>query len=289
MATWLERSTVYISAAVPSSTRCARASFKCVCVPGLEEKKRCSKEITDQRNIFKRLLWHFIFVLIQVWAQCKRSCACYARFENLVNLRHLRKWQWLNLLLLGRWMADITVLSLCDISDNLSMFSCKDKRCTRFCRSVRSCWNCAKRSDNFNGAEEVCSTQPADLHNLPSCTACRSPVCAASLRNLAILVWSTPKKNWLPMFFLFKITVDFEENGRFWHKSLWNELRNILINFICKLSLEFQCFWKGLIYRKHLLTRKAPSAGTERIDHIEKCHSGLYSSIVFKSKTTYFL
>ena len=33
-------------------------------------------------------------------------------------------------------------------------------------------------------------------------------------------------------------------------------------------------------------TRNAPSAGTERIDRIEKCHSGLCNSIVFSSKTT---
>ena len=35
---------------------------------------------------------------------------------------NLRKWQWLNLLLLGRSMADITVWSLWDISDNNYMF-----------------------------------------------------------------------------------------------------------------------------------------------------------------------
>ena len=33
------------------------------------------------------------------------------------------------------------------------------------------------------------------------------------------------------------------------------------------------------------MTRKAPSAGTERIDRIEKCHSGLCNSIVSSSKT----
>ena len=69
---------------------------------------------------------------------------------------NLQKWQWLNLLLLGRWMADITVLSLWDISGNyLSLFSCKDKRCTQFYMPVRSCWKGAKRSDNFNGTVEV--------------------------------------------------------------------------------------------------------------------------------------
>ena len=36
-------------------------------------------------------------------------------------------------------------------------------------------------------------------------------------------------------------------------------------------------------------TTNVPSAGTERIDRIEKCHSGLCNSIVFSSKTTYFL
>ena len=34
------------------------------------------------------------------------------------------------------------------------------------------------------------------------------------------------------------------------------------------------------------VARNAPSAGTERIDRIEKCHSGLWNSIVFSNKTT---
>ena len=38
-----------------------------------------------------------------------------------------------------------------------------------------------------------------------------------------------------------------------------------------------------------LTTRNAPSAGTERIDRIEKCHSGLCNSIVFSSKTVLLL
>ena len=35
-----------------------------------------------------------------------------------------------------------------------------------------------------------------------------------------------------------------------------------------------------------LSTRDVPSAGTERIDRIEKCHSGLCNSIVFSNKST---
>ena len=70
-------------------------------------------------------------------------------------LANMRKWQWLNLLLLGRWMPDITILSFWDLSDNVSLFSCEDKCCTQFYTSVRSYRKCAKRSDNVNGAEEV--------------------------------------------------------------------------------------------------------------------------------------
>ena len=44
-------------------------------VPGLEWKKQCSEQITQGRNNFMWLSWHFIFLLMQVWAQCKRSCA----------------------------------------------------------------------------------------------------------------------------------------------------------------------------------------------------------------------
>ena len=36
-------------------------------------------------------------------------------------------------------------------------------------------------------------------------------------------------------------------------------------------------------------TRNAPSAGTKRIDRIEKCHSGLRNSVVFSSKTVLLL
>ena len=68
---------------------------------------------------------------------------------------NLRKRYWLNFLLLGRWMADITVLSFCDISDNLSLLSCKDKRSTQFYKSVWPYWKCAKRSDNSNGTKVV--------------------------------------------------------------------------------------------------------------------------------------
>ena len=35
-----------------------------------------------------------------------------------------------------------------------------------------------------------------------------------------------------------------------------------------------------------VITRNSPSAGTERIDRIEKCHSRLWNSVVFSSKTT---
>ena len=35
-----------------------------------------------------------------------------------------------------------------------------------------------------------------------------------------------------------------------------------------------------------VITRNSPSAGTERIDRIEECHSRLWNSIVFSSKTT---
>ena len=44
-------------------------------------------------------------------------------------------------------------------------------------------------------------------------------------------------------------------------------------------------FFKVLYSHEMYLNENAPSAGTETIDHISKCHSGLWEAVTSSSKT----
>ena len=132
----LERSAVYISAAVLSAPLCTLASLKCVWSLVWRRKNgAASAWIADGRNNY----WDFSDTLSLLAFKVELSASLLVLVMLVLKFSkfmvYLRKWQWLNLFMLEKWIGDITVLHFWYISDSLSLCSSKNKPCTQFsCR-----------------------------------------------------------------------------------------------------------------------------------------------------------